>query len=186
MELSYDEIRRIHRLEKNSTRLASVEQEFYNFLDEFISSEKKTYLDSLKDFSSTRSRDFTNLKKMVEEIFALREKKILNYALVTSRTGEEDDINMASQEKKLFRELVASIKKHNRVLEEIFADPSGGKKGAPEKDLNNLSVEILSDVPGFVGTDMKEYGPFEKGSVVRLPLKIAKLLSERKLAEVKT
>ena len=52
-----------------------------------------------------------------------------------------------------------------------------------DKDLNNLSVKVLSDIPEFVGTDMKEYGPFKKGEVVTLPLKISKLLSDKKFVE---
>ena len=183
MELSYDEVRRIHRLEKNSSKLVAVEQEFYSYLSEFISGEKKEYLDSLQDFSSTKSRDFTNLKKMVEEIFALREKKILTMSLVASRTDSVDETHMALQEKKMFHEILSSIRKHNKLLQELFSNSS--KKGTSKKDLNNLSVEILSDIPSFVGTDMEEYGPFKKGDVLELPVKIAKLLSERKLAEVK-
>ncbi len=184
MDLTYDEIRRIHRLEKNSSKLVEVEQEFYNDLHSFLSGEKKDYLDSLKDLSSTKARDFSNLKKMVEEVFAIREKKLLNRALVASRTKECDDSHMAAQEKKAFREMISLLEKHQRLLEEIFSGgPDGGHSG---KDLNTLSVEILSDIPEFVGSDMKEYGPFNKGNVVALPLKIAKLLSSRKLAEVKT
>jgi len=148
-----------------------------------LGNEKKAYLDSLNDLSSTKARDFTNLKKMVEEIFAMREKKILNSSLVASRTDEVNEENMALQEKKMFQEILNSLRKHNKILEEIFSD--NGEKQAKEKDLNNLSVEILSDISGFVGTDMKEYGPFEKGSVINLPAKIAKLLSKRKLAVIK-
>lgn len=184
MDFSYDEIRRIHRLEKNTSKLVEVEQEFYNDLNSFLSAEKKEYLDSLHDLNSTKARSFTNLKKMVEEIFSLREKKILNQALIASRTNEINEANMALQEKKMFMEILSSLKKHSKILEEIFSD--NGKKSENKKDLNNLSVEILLDISGFVGTDMKEYGPFEKGTIVNLPVKIAKLLSERKLAKVKS
>ena len=183
MELSYDEVRRIHRLEKNSSKIVPVEQEFYNFLNSFISIEKKQYLESLTDLSSTKSRDFTNLKKMIEEIFSLREKKVLTKALVASKTGDINIEGLAIQEKKMFNEILSLLKKHNLVLQEIFSDSS--KKQAKKKDLNNLSVQILLEVPSFVGADMKEYGPFKKGQVIELPLEIAKLLSERKLAEVK-
>lgn len=113
----------------------------------------------------------------------MREKKILNLALVASRTGEINEENLATQERRMFREILETLAKHGKILEEIFSN--NGKKKPSDKDLNNLSVEILSDVSEFVGTDMKEYGPFSKGAVVRLPLKIAKLLSERKMAVVK-
>ncbi|MBI4210633.1 MAG: DNA replication complex GINS family protein [Candidatus Diapherotrites archaeon] len=183
MELDYDEVRRIHRLEKNSSKLVDVGNEFYNDLHSFIVGEKKGYLDSLRDLSSTKARDFTNLKKMVEEIFALRTKKIMNRALVASRTSEGGEEGMAVQERKLYREFLGLLNEHGKLLSGIFSGDSAPDSG---KDLNTLSVEILSDVPGFVGADMQEYGPFQKGRVVILPLKVAKLLSARKLAEVRS
>ena len=186
MTISYDEIRRIHRLEKNSSKLVEVEQEFYNELHSFIVQEKASYLESLRDFSSSKARDFSNLKKMVEEIFSLRGKKILNKALAASHTKDADEAHMATQEKALFRELLSLLEKHNALLEGIFSDISSSAGGEPNKDLNTLSVEILSEIPAFVGADMKEYGPFGKGVVVSLPLKVAKLLSARKLVEVKS
>ena len=125
MDFSYDEIRRIHRLEKNTSKLVEVEQEFYNDLNSFLSAEKKEYLDSLHDLNSTKARSFTNLKKMVEEIFSLREKKILNQALVASRTNEFREENMALQEKKMFREVLATLKKHSKILKEIKVNSDG-------------------------------------------------------------
>ena len=68
MDLSFDEIRRIHRLEKNTSQLVEVEKEFYNELHAFLQKEKQAYLESLKDFSVSDTRRFSNLKKMVEEI----------------------------------------------------------------------------------------------------------------------
>ena len=184
MALSYDEIRRIHRLEKNSSRLVEVEQEFYNDLHLFLLQEKSEYLDSLRDFSSTKSRDLSNLRQMVEEIFSLREKKLLNRALVASRTKDVDETHLAVQEKELLSSMLSLLKSHGTLLDSLFSDSSSiGQSG---KDLNTLSVQILSQIPAFVGADMKEYGPFEKGAVVSLPLKIAKLLSARKLVEVKS
>ena len=52
------------------------------------------------------------------------------------------------------------------------------------KDLNNLSVRILSDIPAFIGSDMKEYGPYSKGDVIELPLHIGKLLGSRNLCKM--
>src|SRR3989344_1995994 len=119
MELSYDEIRRIHRIEKNSSRLVEVNQEFYSEVDNFVALEKETYLKSVKNFSSASARDFLNLKKMVEEIFSMREKKILNYALGASRTKDAGEDHMALQEKKLFRSLVELLETHEAVIEAL-------------------------------------------------------------------
>ena len=180
MDLNYDEIRRIHRLEKNTSKLVEVEGDFFNSLNEFIKSEKEDYISSLKDFSIAKARNFTNLKKMVEEIFSLREKKILSLALVSARTNEFNEEHMALQEKQLYTDMVKVLNKHKKMTDEIF---DGTKSSEKTKDLNNLSIKILSDIPSFIGTDMKEYGPFKKDENVELPFKIAKLFISRKLGE---
>jgi DNA replication factor GINS len=180
MDLSYDEIRRIHRLEKNTSKLVEVEQDFFGSLNEFIKLEKEDYISSLKDFSVSKARNFTNLKKMVEEIFSLREKKILSLALVSARTNELNEEHMALQEKSLYNEMIKVLNKHKSLMNQVFEGPSELPKA---KALNNVSIRVLSDIPSFIGTDMKEYGPFKKDEEVELPFKIAKLFVSRKLGE---
>lgn len=183
MQLSYDEIRRIHRDEKNSSRLVELPSTFYSELNDFIKQEKKAYVSSLKDFSITKARNFTNLKKMIEEIFSTREKKILSRALIASRTGELSARNVASQEDKFFEALLSTIKKHNTILDELFSD-SELKESAPKKsELSTIKVSIKQEIPSFVGADMKNYGPYSKSENVELPYKIAKLLISRTFAE---
>ena len=166
-------------MEKNTSRLADVEEDFFDTLEEFAAQQKEAYLKSLKNFSSAKTRDFINLKKMIEEIFSMREKKLLNKALVSSRTGDVIEEKMATQEKKTFKELLGVLNKHKSFLEEIFSAEEGNGKTAANLD----KVEILESVPSFVGADMKEYGPFEKEEIVELPEKIALLLLSRKLAQ---
>ena len=182
MALSYDEIRRIHRLEKNSSQLVKVEPEFYTELHAFLVTEKQSYLKSLKNFSVSNSRDFTNLKRMVEEIFSMREKKILNKALVAARTEDYGEENLAMPETKMFRKSLNILKDYRKMLAEMFDAEMQGDKSS--KDLNNLSVRILSDIPAFIGSDMKEYGPYSKGDVIELPLHIGKLLGSRNLCKM--
>lgn len=183
MDLSYDEIRRIHRLEKNTSSLAEVSSEFYEDLQVFLGEERQKYLDSLKNFSVSKTRDFTNLKKMVEEVFSMREKKILNKALVASRTKEVSENNMTEQEKKIFHRLLDLLSSHNELLTGLFE--TGAVSSRVKSALSDeMELKILQDVPSFVGYDMKEYGPFEKGKLVKVPVKIGKLLDSRKLAAV--
>lgn len=184
MELSYDEVRRIHRLEKGGTKLVEVVPEFYNELNAFLRDERKNYLESLKTFSIPKARNFTNLKKMVEEIFSLRAKKVVERALIASRTNEISLENMALQERDVFNSLLAALNKHNSLLEGLFADAGAIKEKRGGGEPGMASVKILADIPSFVGTDMKEYGPFSANQTVALPGKIAKLLSARKLGVI--
>lgn len=180
-KIDYDEIRRIHRLEKSSTQLAELSDNFYSELSDFISAEKKRYLDSLKSLSSSKARDFTNLKRLVEEIFSLREKKMLNKALVSLRTDEVLEQNLTLPEKKAFHEILSTLKRHNALLEGMFSSDSS--KAKAEKGLNTLSVTILSDIQAFVGSDMNEYGPYKKDDAVELPFSVSEFLISRKLAK---
>ena len=177
MELNYDELRRIYRLEKNTSKLVEVDEDFYEALAGFIASEKKEYLASLKNFSSAKTRNFANLKKIVEEIFSLREKKLLSKALIASRNGEEDIGKIALPEKKTYKELLGVLNKHRQFLSQAF-EPEKKKLGEEKQKLS-----IIKEVPAFVGPDMKEYGPFSVDQTVSLPSKVAELLLNRKLAK---
>jgi len=44
-------------------------------------------------------------------------------------------------------------------------------------------LKIVNNVPMFVGSDMKKYGPFSKGDVVSLPEDVMNLLVSRNIAE---
>jgi len=178
MKMSYDELRRIHRLEKNTSRLVEVDSDFIDSVEDFVEGEKKNYIASLKNFSPTDAREFSNLKKVVEEIFLLREKKLLNKALIVSRTEDFSEEKMAAQEKETFKKLLKVLEEHNKICESLFGEDR-------RKEGGKVELKMLKEVPTFIGTDMKEYGPFAKDETVELPNKIAQLFLARKLAEEK-
>jgi DNA replication initiation complex subunit (GINS family) len=175
MKIDYDELRRIHRLERNTSKLVEVDEDFIESVETFVEEEKKNYLTALKNFSSSSTREFTNMKRIVEEIFLMRKKKILNKALIASHTDDANLENMALQEQEFFKKLLKIIEEYNKHYINLFG------KNENKNILNK--VKILKDVPTFVGTDMKEYGPFKEGDTVSLPEKVAKLFITRKIAK---
>ncbi len=180
MDLDYDEIMRIYRLEKNSAKPAAVDESFFDDLARFFKKEKAAYLRSLRDVTSSSARGFSNLKKIIEQIFSLREKKLLNKALIASRTGELENGQMASQERETLKQLLRVLNTHQRFLDGILNNASAK---AAKEEKKAVAIKVLRSVPAFVGSDMQEYGPFEKDNVVRVPPKISSLLIARKLAE---
>jgi len=182
LEISYDELRRIYRLEKNTSKLVEVDDDFFDNLKDFVKEQKSIYLKSLKNLSMSKAKDFSNMKRMVEEIFLIREKKLLNKALIASRTGEFVEEKMSSEERKVLNDMLHVLQKHKSLLNDVF-DIDEGALEKNSIDLNKVSVRILKDIPAFVGTDMKEYGPFSAGQGLSLPPKIANLLAARKLVE---
>ncbi len=179
--LDYDEVSRVYRLEKATTKLVEIPEDRYNALHEFVQQEKKSYFDSLKDLEHSKGKDFANLRKMVEEWFGLRQKKILNLALLACRTGEQSEERMALSEKELYRSLCASLGKHQLLCEQLFNNDSSKEE---KKELASLHVRVLKETPQFVGTDLKEYGPFKEGQNVALPYKVAKLLLSKQVVEL--
>jgi len=179
--LDYDEVRRVHRLEKNSSQLTELEINFFEALKELMKKERDQFLHGLKNGSITKARDYHNLEQVVRETIAIREKKILNRALISSRTNEASYSGLLETEQQLFKELLSILKSHKTEMNVLFGENNKQTK-TKEKALKALSLQILSDVPSFIGTDLKEYGPFVKDQAVELPKKTADLLVERKLA----
>ncbi len=180
MDLNYDEIMRVYRLEKNSPKHVAVDESFFEDMRKFFAKERSEYLRSLKDIGSSKAAAFSNLKKIVEELFSLREKKLLNKALIASRTGEMENGQLAVQERETLKQLLTVLEKHQRFLDEII---SGEAKKQAAEEKKAVEIKLLQDVPAFVGADMKEYGPFQKEKTASVPPKIASLLIARKLAE---
>ncbi len=58
------------------------------------------------------------------------------------------------------------------------------KDELPDPDDGYKVVEIKSDVPEFMGTDLEAYGPFEEGDTAEVPDDNAEILENRGNAEV--
>ncbi|RLG70217.1 MAG: hypothetical protein DRO04_02190 [Candidatus Iainarchaeum archaeon] len=181
MPLTYDELRRIYRLEKSTTKLVQVSDDFYNALYEFLQNEKKRYLESLRSLGDADIKTFTNLKRMVQELLSLREKKILNMALIASRLDSYNIPNIPPVEKEMFQNILQILEKHNKILDDIFAPTLKKEK---KEELKTIKIQLCADIPKFLGQDMQEYGPFKNNDVVTLPYKVANLLIEKNLAKV--
>ena len=234
MAIDFEEMRRIYRLEKSTARLVDVPDDFFTLLHGLIDEERKKYFDSLKDLNTTRARDFGNLKKLVDEWFVVREKKLLNAVLMAARLEEMDSQHMAAEEKKMVALVYAALIDHRAIAKQVIdangefvaiGIPSTPQSPSPlEARMDSLKhvspesppvekmvetvppshsfsssstparnpsassgpsspVKIISDIPSFVGTDLKEYGPYKPGEIVELPEKIAQLFLSRKLGE---
>ncbi|MDO8626861.1 MAG: hypothetical protein Q7K42_00205, partial [Candidatus Diapherotrites archaeon] len=115
--------------------------------------------------------------------------KLLNSALVSSHTNEYSESHMATQEKKMYHQLIEVLNNYTELFGEIFSgngNHSDSKSSKSDsKDLEKLPITILEDVSSFIGSDMVEYGPFKKDETISLPYKISKLLISRNLGSLK-
>jgi DNA replication initiation complex subunit (GINS family) len=178
-ELDFDELRKIYRLEVKSPKLSKLNADFYKALKKYIKLEKKKYLNALESFSQIDLKKFENLKKMVQKIREIRLKKCLNLCLIYSRTNDFAEDNLIDFEVDFVKDVLKLMDKQNQYTNSLF----GLKKKKKELLQDYVKVKVLQDIPSFIGTDMKEYGPFEKGEVCEVPKNVYDILYSKKIVE---
>jgi len=166
--ISYEMIRKIEREEMSNPKLAKLPENFYENVMEYIRVKRKAEREGRKIVTELR-----NVERLVRAIFLKREKKIVDAALKFF-DGNIVPENMSEEEKKFFENILTLLKeRREKILKKIL-------EGKTEK----VKLVIFKEnVPEFVGTDEKTYGPFKKGDVAKLPEEIMKLLIEQGVAE---
>ncbi|RLF77699.1 hypothetical protein DRN32_07570 [Thermococci archaeon] len=168
--ITFELIRKIQREERASPKLTKLPENFYENVKSYI--EQKEEIARTKDDRKV-ALEAKNVKRIVEDIFNRRERKILNQALITARTSIPPE-NLTEEERRFFEKVLSAIMERRKSLLLKLL----GEKG----ETINLVV-FKEDVPQFVGSDGKTYGPFHKGDIARIPEDNAKLLMEKGLAE---
>ncbi|MDN5358310.1 MAG: replication factor [Candidatus Diapherotrites archaeon] len=179
-------MRNLYRLEKQSrTRLTPLEPDFYRLLREYIEGEKKEVDLAWQEQDIQRLVLFANLVKLVNDIIAIRQRKIVSLALASMFDEAWEPENLVGWEKDLYRDVVETVRKYrDSALVFVGLKEEEGKKEEEEKRLKTVRVKILKAIPEFIGTDYKTYGPYAAGEIAELPQEIADILLVRNLAEV--
>lgn len=162
--------------------------DFYNSVRSMIA-ERKVKL--AKSFSLSEAREFENTLKVLRDIYALREQKMLNRALAAAG-GARDGSALSAEEKWAFDEIVHVLEKGKGWFEALLGgeaaetgEEKAGERGAGERPAKKeqMMVKFMVPMPEFVGADGKNYGPYEAGAKAELPAGEVKLLIKRKAAE---
>ena len=116
---------------------------------------------------------------MIRELFMVREKKIIELALIASKTGisKTDVKTMIASEKELFEAVLEKLKVCD---EQIITIIEGIKKIEDE----NLLVKFKTPVSKFVDLKGNELGPFNEKDIANLPKKIAEALINKEIVEI--
>ncbi len=202
-ETLYDMLRR----EKNRAELQELDPFFYEKLAKYIkdkqeillSQEQKDSIFTTIEVQKTR-KQIENIQKIVKELYEKRESKILQLALMNSRSkvATKDKSLMLNSEKGTYDSLINSLNEfredvlHNIVQgkvsngnyqEEIKENEPKGLKKDEKPTINTKQVKFRQEMSKFVGTDLNHYGPYQKGDVAALPTDIAELLIDKKQVE---
>ncbi len=160
--LTYETLRRMMTDEKNSKKLLNLPENFFE--------EVKVYLENKAKFADTKEDvwELDSSRRTLEDLFEIREGKLIELALFHVRSGINPG-SLTREEKEFFDNIVNRIKEFQGRRREMFE----GKKEKMQ------AVAFLESLPQFVGVDMKNYGPFERGDMATIPEANAKLLVER-------
>lgn len=163
--ITFETLRKIEQEEKGGGTLVKLPD---GFMQEVLSyTKRKEHANAEKD----DSWELDSARMVIKGIFETRDKKILIFAFRASDSDVVPD-NMTPEETEFFNSLVKDIK----------AFRSKRLSSMEEDVVKTDVVALLEDIPVFVGTDMKNHGPFRKGDVATLPEDIATVLVEKNAA----
>lgn len=181
--ITFETVYEILRIEKSRNELQKLDDDFFQKVSRYIE-EKTLILNSLKekeaDIEAKKTeRQLESFKKMLQELYEKRERKILELALFCSRTSKKSPEinNMLKEEKELFENTLNTL---NNSKKQILPRLNGKKT---ETFKNTILVKFLHSVPKFVTPEEHIFGPFESEDIANLPTDIAKLLIQKNRAE---
>ncbi len=192
--LSYKTLRKIQHLEKNSPLLSKIETGFYQHLSSYLQ-RLQALFDEEKDIQKIKiiTEELENTKKIAKNIYELRERKIVQAALSSTRGGNADLHNFLEDEHTLFTVLANQLnqqrehllEQQTKISEKTITGniPHAEILREEQKNQNtNQMVRVTETIPEFVGTDMKIYQLY-KDDVLSLPEDMIKPLQKRNVIE---
>lgn len=165
--ITFELIRRIQREEQRVPKLTKLPTGFYNNVKSYL--EKKRSVSNRKVAIEAKSAE-----RLVKDIFNRRERKVFNLSIIAARTNIPPE-NLTEEEQVFFDQILSVLKsRRENILSSLLM-----KSPEEKTDL----IVFKEDVPAFVGADMKNYGPFKKGNIAKLPDENKKILLEQNVAE---
>jgi len=199
--ITYETLFEILRREKERSELQKLDSSFFDNVLIYLKDKQtiidKQHVDLLsRDEKKKTEEQLENVKKIIGELYAKREKKILGMAVDKSKNKSAiiDNSSFLREEKELFDNVVAVLRggRENILLNLLELKKPGAQgfnalkpEGKVEKSggKDTSLVRFLSAIPKFVGRELEEYGPFEVEDIASLPVEIASVLINKGRAE---
>ncbi len=216
--ITYETLFEILRREKSREELQELPENFEEEVKKYLEEKKQSlFPDSDDKFSELEQektrKQILNIKKILNDVYERREKKIANIALSKSRIPKSviDISRLTDKEKKLYEELLAVLNSARQdTLSNVLLENSNisGKQEqaeerqqetGPEKEetqpqegqkasfrtaeSETKTVRFKCDVSQFVGPNLEIYGPFKSEETAVLPLKVCNVLINKEKAE---
>jgi DNA replication initiation complex subunit (GINS family) len=182
MILTYETIREVKQKER-SERLQNLPENFFKSAGEYINLKKG----SLEEPAA---------RNLVQSIFELRKKKILNLASLSYKTERVPD-NLEPEEKKLYLKVIKILREYQETFEGKVINPVGmgiqqnnqeeiikkTENKKEEKQPSKTKLIFLRDIPEIFLPSGENHS-FKKGEEKELDLEFAKVLEEKGLCKI--
>ncbi|MFH1750247.1 MAG: hypothetical protein ABH863_01060 [Candidatus Micrarchaeota archaeon] len=186
-EISYDALRKIQMQERNFGALSALDEDFYEKYNLWIAEQKRLLQN---EFSIETLKAYENAKKIIEEISAKREQKIVLKTLKDLRSSSIDSAGLTSEEKVFYLKMLASVKEFEQSVVLFKEKKPELKKGASklepaQKAVSEKlsSIKIIVSMSKFVAPDGATYGPYEPSQIVSIDSEIADILLRKGAAQ---
>lgn len=195
--ITYETLYEILRKEKYEADLTKLNEDFFKsvvaYLEEknaiLISQKQKESIFASKEIEKTE-RQIQNIKRILRELYERRENKIIQIAVIASRSNQDLEIPGLKEEKCLLNDLASILKTYREGILDSLLNVKIPLIGKPkelkneEKEPETKLIRFIQPVPRFVGDDMNIYGPFEEEDMANLPSKVAEVIIKNKRAEI--
>jgi len=206
--ITYETLFEILRKEKNREELQKLNETFFSDVLNYIQ-EKKRDLENKEQkslfYDNEKERlfsDLKNIQSILKEIYARREKKIVDMALNKSRTGSSiiDTNALLKEEQTMFNDIVEVLDRfrngimmnllsgklpevHKHLICETKEKSEDFDETPPLSQSSTITLRFLQPIPKFVGTELEIYGPYDEDEIAALPKEIAEVLIAKERAE---
>ena len=190
--ITYEILFELLRNEKTKHEIQKLDENFYqNFLTYLDEKQKIIDKEDKDDIFSVSEKQKTivqmqNIKRIIRDFYERREKKVIDLAIVNSRSGNDDTVNLLNEEKAFYDELLSVLNKYrNQILNMILENktPNVVMKEEEETLTSNLLIKFIHAVPQFYGENLELFGPFEENDFANLPRKISNVIVNKGRAE---
>lgn len=202
--LTYETIYELLRREKSREELQKLDETFIRDSLQYLKEKQQAHDDNLtkNDIFSQSERDklhiqLANIRKLLKDLYDIRERKIINMAINKSRTNSHivDTENLQFHEKAMFEAITTVLNQYrggvlHRLLETREPDilpvvlplPEEAEEEAPSA---NKHIKFIDAVDQFAGPELELYGPYQPEDEAELPKELADILvSQGKAAEI--
>lgn len=180
MSKLYNELYEAWKREVKSGELEKLQPDFYSGIADYVKrlKEEGRMLDKKTVKAKLLKIEMRNVKRLVRGLIQARYKKIIRKAV--QGEGLRSDV-LTAEEEKLYGGVLPLAEAYPNLIEGILH--GNLPKEAVGTKHKRAVLRFLKAVPAIIGSDMKTYGPFQAEDVATLPIKNAKILIKRGVAE---